>query len=103
MKKPGSVMHDFYEAWWPVEMSLDELPLAIRQVRYHAGSMGYPFDVEWKKWEYTVQDRICYQVQLFTAPDLPKEFFLAYGIRQHVLIILGWSVGHTPIGRKMSP
>ncbi len=90
-KKPGSVMHDYFEASWPVGMKLETLPLAIRQVRYYQNPMGFPPSEDWARRETPGPDGIFYQVNLYTILGLPDNFFKAYGIKQHGVKESGWN------------
>lgn len=78
-RQPGSTMHDYFEAWWPVEMKSDELPLEIRQVRYSTKPLYAP-EMRWNTFVERIGDGVYREVYLFVIPGLPPDFLLAQGI-----------------------
>ncbi|MFZ5432772.1 MAG: hypothetical protein ACOZB3_03260 [Calditrichota bacterium] len=94
VKKSGSVMHDYFEATWPINKDLNTLPLTIRQVRYGVYPMFYPINEEWKRILNSTRERACYEIDLFVIPNLPDAFFDAYGITQYLKNTHGWVASH---------
>jgi len=108
-QKPGSVMHDYYEARWPVGLALDNLPLSIRQIRYDRKPFDYP-----RPWpeifrnDQPYADRPgFYLAYLGVVPGLPTNFFAFYDInRRHerqregwvTEYLCWWSIGRNPEG-----
>ncbi|MBU1982990.1 hypothetical protein KJ815_01135 [bacterium] len=80
IRKPGSVMHDYFEARWPVDLELNRLPLSVRQVRYTVHRFSYPPISDLSKHEHVILGRRYYRVQLLVVLNLPDAFFQAYGI-----------------------
>lgn len=78
-KKPGSVMHDYFEARWSVELDVSKLPLVIRQMRYGT-QIPIPPSMPWNTFVEQIGDGVYREVCLTTIPNLPKEFFATYGI-----------------------
>lgn len=82
--KPGSVMHDYYEARWQIDMKLDSLPLSVRQVRYGQKRQEWNRP-EWHKVslppENMLKELRFNNANTQVIPGLPKEFFKAYGWR----------------------
>ncbi len=77
--KPGSVMHDYYEALWPIDMKLDILPLSIRQVRYNRRYNDLP-QMSWNTFVVRMDSGVYRDVTLATIPNLNSEYFQNYGV-----------------------
>lgn len=78
-KKPGSVMHDYFEARWSVELDVSKLPLAIRQIRYGT-QIPIPPSMPWNTFVEQIGDGVYREVYLIAIPSLPIDFFATYGI-----------------------
>jgi hypothetical protein len=79
IRRSGSVMHDYYEAFWPKDLDLNQLPLAIRQVKYYTRSLRIP-PVDSVQTFSENGNLFLHDIHVYTIPKLPVQFLRAYGL-----------------------